>query len=672
MNGRPTRDDARLRREFLAEAEVLLESAATSLDQLDESGDDPPPETVNALFRAIHSLKGVSAMVGVGGMSRLAHDLESLLDAMRMGRVPSDVPARGAIREGVNALVGLAAAIGSGDADPGPDPALAGRVRAASAPRSGPSPGPGGPVLPGDLPGLLTDYERHRLQEAIRKGRILLLVALDLPFETFDEGLRRGMAEAGAAGELVGTFPGDGGDPTRMRFRLLVAVQGTEPPEAVAERCGGTLEWTSGAAAAPVPASPPPPKRTELPPDLPGRLLATTIRLPLEKVERLVDLAAELAVARGGLGRLLARAADTLADRSLRYDLSRAFAQLDRVAAEIGRSSLALRLVPVEQVTARLLRTVQQLANALGKEVTFEVYGSDTELDKSLADALADPLLHLVRNALDHGIEPPAERVRRGKERTGRVTLTVATRGRDVSFEIRDDGRGIDRAELLARARKANLLPPGSPEPEDPLQLVFLPGLSTANEVSAVSGRGVGLDVVRAGIEALRGRVAIRSEPGRGTSFEVVVPMTLALLETLVVSAGGLLFALPSDSVVRTLEASSADLETVDGVTCLPDVDRPLPSARLHELFGLESRRSEPERQAYLVAEDDGRRGAFGVDAVLGTLELVVKPLPDAIPRAPEISGVAEVPGSGLALALDTGRLLSRLGPAGETARRSR
>jgi two-component system chemotaxis sensor kinase CheA len=652
-------------KEFLAEAETLLEEAGACIDALDGDGDDPNPTRVNALFRAVHSLKGVAAMVGYAGIADAAHDLEALLDALRMGRAAPTPGVRAAVREGLGALSSLAGRVAAGEEAPALKSPLRERLEAAVV--SGPPTKPAkGPLLPPELAASLSDYERHRVEEAARRGKDLVLVDLDLDFDSFDAGLRSAMAETSAAGELVGTFPGPATDPSRMAFRLLVALPRGADAAGLGERCGArnvVALVTSPPPAAPAPQVPPPGAETlaEAAPQMAKGL----VRVPLEKVASLVDLAGELALARGALGRALGRALAGAPDRGSRYEAQRAFSLLDRLVTALGPAALSLRLVPVEALTSRLARAFGRTASALGKEAEFVVHGVETEIDKVLADELADPLLHILRNALDHGIEMPEVRAAAGKPRRGRVSMTVAPRGREVVLSFSDDGRGIDGAAIVRKARESGLLSPSDPEPRDPFALLFRPGFSTAEAVSEFSGRGVGLDVVRENLAALGGRVSVRSTPGTGTTFEVIVPMTLVLLESLVVRVGDLRFAVPGENVLRTLQAGPGDVETVDGIACLRDGDRALPLARLETLFGLAGPGGRKGPEPVVVAEDGDRAAAFIVDAVEGVWDLLVKPLADSVPRLREISGAAEVPGGEVALALDPGALLARVyGPA--------
>ncbi len=638
--------------EFLAEAETLLEEAGSCLDALEGDGDDPNPARLNALFRAVHSLKGVAAMVGLTGVADAAHDLEALLDGVRMGRVAATPASRTAVREGLAALGSLVGRVAAGEECPALAEPLRERLEAALA--TAPATVAAVPVLPQDLEASLSDYERHRVGEAVRRGKALLLVDLDYDFDSFDQGLRTAMAEASATGELIGTFPGSASDPARMAFRLLVALPPGANGASLGERCAAR-------ALVPVPlsGSSPAPHAAEPAAEQAPQVARGVVRVPLAKVAALVDLAGELALARGALGRALGKALAGAPDRNARYEAQRAFSLLDRLVAGLGPAALALRLVPVETLTSRLSRAFARTASALGKEADFEVHGVETEIDKVLADELADPLLHILRNALDHGLEPPDARAAAGKPRRGRVSLTVAPRGREVVLSFSDDGRGIDGAAVLKRARELGLIAPADPDPPDPYALLFRPGFSTATSVSEFSGRGVGLDVVKENLASLGGRVSVRSAPGAGTTFEVVVPMTLVLLESLVVRVGGLRFAMPGENVLRTLQARPSDIEVVDGTPCLRDGDRALPVARLDTLLGMPGTPARGELEPVVVAEAGERAAAFVVDAVEGVWDLLVKPLADSVPRRREIAGAAEVPGGEVALALDPASLVA-------------
>lgn len=704
MTSRP--DEARFRREYLAEAEELLEQGDELLAQLLEEGTEGGPATLNALFRAVHSLKGVAGMVGLAGIASAAHALESLLDALRLGLVALDPEVASASATALEELRTLSARVAGGESDPAGSAPLKERLLALAASRSsapdhaggsgaGASSPPGPPgferahasPLPPDVDRVLSDYERHRVDESLRRGRPLVLVSLDFALDRFDEALRRAMDAASQAGELIGTLPGDGSsDLSRISFRLLVSLPPDASADALAHACGGSLlEAAPGAppgraeprpagsldsapapAAAPAPGPPAPEGEHHRPGHGPE-----TVRVQLEKVSALLDLAGDLALARWNLARPLERLLAASTDRAARVAAQRAFAELDRAVTVLGRAALAVRLVPVDQMSGRLSRTVAAVAPQLGKEAHFELLGGDTEIDKVLADELTDPFLHLVRNALDHGIEPPAERTAAGKPAAGRIVLKAETRGRDVVFQLSDDGGGIDPERVVALAREHGVLGPGDPAPPDPLELLFRPGFSTARRVSEISGRGFGLDVVRTNLAKLKGTVRVTSTPGKGTLFEVTVPATLVLVESLLVRTGGLHFAIPTSGVNRTLLRGlpSPGHPPGPGESALslplaldePGGGTPLPLHPLAEILGLTSDPSDVLSGAVVVAEAGSRRAGIVVSAIVGVRDVIVRPIADSVPRARVISGAAELPGGALALVLDPGLLLDRV-----------
>lgn len=625
-----SRDRERLRREFVAEADTLLEDGTRTLDRMEEGGADPDPALVNEIFRSVHSLKGLAGMTGFPALAEAAHELEALLGALRMGKVPFDTTTREAAREALSALQALVARVTQGEADPAAPTVVRDHVARALEARSAEL--RPGVVIPKDVAALLTEYERHRLEENVRKGRRVVFLTLDLPFETFDQSLRNAMAEAAKAGEHIGTLPGSAADPTRMTFRLLVATPPEVDARALARACAASaVEVIAEPAQAPRPEEAPEERRDPR---------VGTVRVPVEKISSLLDLAGELALSVRSLNRSLA--GDPAVSR---HRAEKALSDLDRAVTALGRAALALRLVPVEHLAERLARGAASIAKKLGKEAEFDVVGGEAEIDKVVADQLADPLLHMVRNALDHGIEPPDERAARGKRREGLVRLTAAARGREVVLTLSDDGRGIDPLEIVRHARRRGLLAADLEAPADPLALLFLPGFSTASEVSDLSGRGVGLDVVRANIESLKGRVHVRSTAGVGSEFEIVVPMTLALVESLIVRAGAGVFALPAASVVEAYLEDGAR----SGV----------PIVGLEGLLGLpESARADGS--AIVVAEHANRRVGFRVSSIEGIRDIVVRPLSSDVPRSPEVIGAAELPDGDLVLTLDAGRLVER------------
>jgi two-component system, chemotaxis family, sensor kinase CheA len=663
------REDARFRREFVAESDSILEQAAETLATLEKEA-DPHPEVLNSFFRSIHSLKGLAGMVGLPGLTETAHDLEALLDRVRMGHVPLDRKTFEAVKAGLAALEQMAARVSDGDENPLPNEAIFHLLREASLDRGVEPPPPDRPiVLPEELERVLTDYERHRLLENQKKARQILLLSLDLGLDGFDVALRKGMTEAGRIGELIGTFPGPVSSPESMNFLLLVGAPSELKADEIALECGAvSFQRLDEPPVEAIPLAAPPPAQ---PPDVPSdRRTAgrATVRVGLDKINHVLELTGDLALARNVLKRGLDRFFQNPGDRAARTEVQKAYTQIDRSTIALGRAALATRLVPVEQMTARLTRAAQSISLTLGKKVVFEVVGGETEIDKVMADELGDPFLHLLRNALDHGIEPPEKRRSAGKPEAGRIALTAVARGREVVFTMTDDGGGMDGAAILREARDKGVLLPSDPDPSDPLEPIFRPGFSTSEGVSELSGRGVGLDVVRSNIQAMKGTVGVRSEPGKGTAFEVVVPITLALVESLLVRSGGRSFAFPTSSIVRTFRADSYRIRGEAGNQTVLDDGEPLSLVSLEVLLGIAEEKTGPSRRTVVVAEQGAHRFGFLVTDIEGMQDLIVKPLPDDVPRAHEITGTAELPDGDVALTLDTGLLLERAARLGAAA----
>ena len=344
--------------------------------------------------------------------------------------------------------------------------------------------------------------------------------------------------------------------------------------------------------------------------------------------------------------------------------------QLDRAAALLDEEVRRVRMLPFAEACQGLERAARDVAHACGKQVEVVVEGGDVELDRSILEGLKDPLLHLVRNAVDHGLEPPDGRAEAGKPACGRVTVSAALRGAQVEVVVADDGRGIDLEALRAQARRRGLAEPA--DGGDLFRLIFLPGFSTAPTVTNISGRGVGLDVVKARLEDLHGAIDLTSEPGLGTRFTLAVPLTLTTLRALLVAAGGQVFAFATTNVVKLVRVGPGDFRPVQGREVLTLGGAPLPVASLAETLGLPEREpaeADARRPGLVVAAGE-RRMAFLVDELLAEQEVVVKGLGARIRRVRHASGATILPTGRVALVLNAAHLVrSALGRAPAVAR---
>jgi two-component system chemotaxis sensor kinase CheA len=343
------------------------------------------------------------------------------------------------------------------------------------------------------------------------------------------------------------------------------------------------------------------------------------IRVQADRLDHVINLLGELVIASAG--------ASLLARQSRSGTLIEANQQISGLVEEIRNGTLQLRMVPIGETFARFRRVVRDTAAELGKDIALEIVGGETELDKSVVERIADPLMHLVRNALDHGLETPEQRLAVGKPAQGRVTLSACHESGNILIHIDDDGAGIDREKILARAWERGLIERGvTPADAEILNLIFEPGFSTAEKVTSLSGRGVGMDVVRRNIEALRGTVSLYSEPQRGSRIEIRLPLTLAIIDGFLVGVGASKFIFPLDSVVEVIEnrPTATNLDSA-GRSVVELRGQVLPVVSLRKLYVLES--AEPERSSVVVIHANGCRYGVMVDGLLGQHQTVIKPL---------------------------------------------
>jgi two-component system, chemotaxis family, sensor kinase CheA len=381
---------------------------------------------------------------------------------------------------------------------------------------------------------------------------------------------------------------------------------------------------------------------------------ATSVKVDTRKLDSLVDMVGELVIVQSLIGQdpALAGADDRL---------SRNLAQLKRISSDLQRNAMAMRMVPVQQTFQKMARLVRDLSKSSGKRIELVLSGEDTELDRKVVEDMNDPLMHMVRNSIDHGIEPHEQRVKAGKPAAGRLSLSAFHQGGNIIIAIQDDGRGLDAEKILAKAVEKGLVPPHANLPlSDIHQLIFKPGFSTADKVTEISGRGVGMDVVRRNIEALRGRIEIQTEPGQGTTFSIKLPLTLAIVEGLLLRVGEQRFVMPTFSIRESLRPAPDRVHRVHGVPRMIQVrDTLLPLISLAQVFGIRDAISDPCDATVVVIEDDGRFVALLVDQLIGKQEVVVKSLGPAFQNVRGVAGGAILGDGRIGLILDAGGVIS-------------
>jgi len=389
-----------------------------------------------------------------------------------------------------------------------------------------------------------------------------------------------------------------------------------------------------------------------------ARAEQSSIRVSVEKIDRIVNLVGELVIAQAMMQQSVGRMSSQQ-DERLNHSLS----TLDRNTRELQQAVMSIRMMPMEFVFSRFPRLVYDVSAQLGKKVTLRTSGHETELDKELIELLIDPLTHVVRNAIDHGIESPAERLARGKPEQGTVGMRATHRGGSVIIEVSDDGRGIDRERVIAKARELGMAADESMSDEQVFEVLFAAGFSTAKEVTNLSGRGVGMDVVRRNITALGGSVGIASAKGEGTVITIQLPLTLAVLDGMIVSVADEQYIIPLEFVAEAFKPAAGDIKTVVGTASLVAVrGEHLPIVRLEDLVQLPPSAQPRVEPLCLVVEVDNRRAALLVDSLIGQQQLVVKSLETNLHRVQGMAGATILGDGRVALILDVTSFTRNIG----------
>lgn len=663
------KEDDRAREEFTSEAEELLDTLSRDLVDFEAQGKNVRPELVNKIFREVHSLKGLAGMLGFTDISELSHNLEDMLDRLRMGKIEITRDLIDLLYDSIDSLNRLVIAIN--------DTSLTGLVDITGLTRrihhvvtnqtQQKQEDPFAELtLDEQTKKSLTEYEEHRLFANVKSGKHILAIEVTFDLSDFDEKLRALTASLSDAGEVISTLPAiDTSGGMGIAFRLLygsllndVAVAAIAPEAKVTSLRKAASPAMTGA--------PDISLATEAPmdDDLSLRSLSQTVRVDISKLDHVMNIVGELTIQKTQL-ETLTRLTEQQAVRMTAHELTKITRNLDRKLNELQKSVIDIRMVPVGQIYSKLSRTVRKVARELNKEIELVLRGEDTELDKMMVEELTDPLMHIIRNAIDHGIEPAAEREAKGKSPNGRVTLLAYQQGNSVVLDVTDDGRGIDPEHVRQVAVKRGLV--GEKDAVDQqraYELLFTPGFSTAAAISEISGRGVGLDVVKKNIQELKGTIDIISKPGEGSTFRIMLPITLAIIQALVVRAGGEQFAIPLTSVEESLRIYSRDIRTVERREVFTLRDFTLPLLRLADAFALDGRREEtPDTKWFVVVTRSGEKMAgILVDALVRQQEVVIKSIGERLKSVPGIAGATEVGEGQIVLVVDVGSLIDRFG----------
>lgn len=606
--------------EEAAEHLASLEALLVGLDRM-----NPDSEALNAIFRAAHSIKGSSATFGFPDMAAVTHDLETLLDRVRKQElVLTEVMVDITLEARDVLLLQLAAHQGGEPVAQALIDDLCERVRALAH-------GEAGPV---STPAPAPDAACDKPATAVRSA---------------DDGANAAVAEEAA--------------PRALRKKPAFFCNMPAPDQAAPAVTQAAAEVPEPRPAAPAgqPVAQPAPARAAAPV---RSLESSSIRVSVEKVDQLINLVGELVITQSMLAQTAQSglAGDSLDDERLYERLQ----QLERNTRELQESVMSIRMLPVSAVFNRFPRLVRDLAGKLDKQIELRTFGEATELDRGVIEKITDPLTHLVRNSVDHGIESPAEREQAGKPAKGVLTLSAYHQGGSVIIQIQDDGKGLDRERILAKARERGLPVSESPADQEVWNLIFAPGFSTAEAVTDVSGRGVGMDVVRRNIESLGGRVDIASQRGQGTTISIRLPLTLAIMDGMSVGIGDQTYIVPLTAIIESLRPQAADVKALVGHDgskgrLVHVRGEYLPLVALHEVFALTPKTDRPEEGILIIVDTESGRAALFVDELLGQRQVVIKSLESNYRKVPGISAATIMGDGSVSMILDVSEAV-RLG----------
>jgi two-component system chemotaxis sensor kinase CheA len=681
--------------DFLTEAAdhlAILDDVLLELERLVAGGEGVGGELVNVLFRSIHTLKGMAGMMGFGTFTGLAHHLEQVFDEVRQATRQlgeADLPA---VFDGFDALKRLHAHIAQSGGEIGLDVSAAEAAVAALTSQAAPAPTPREATAAPSWLDRLDDHDQMDALVAAAKGQHLYELRVTAARDFTDVGVGEWLEGVAMIGAVLGAWAPDGRAIAAdalpaahlAAFELLLA---TEADIASVHDCTGlpgpavaraVLPWQQPAAPAPAaaPVAPAAPVGAAASPKSAPATAerSSSIRVETARLDRLMELVGELVIHHTRLARLNTEFTAVLESpgaleahrerlEAMAADFDEAMQSMARVSDDMQESTMKVRMVPVNSLFNRFPRILRDLARECGKSARLAIVGGETELDKTVIEQIGDPLIHLLRNAVDHGLESPSDRLAAGKPAEGVVTLSAAQRGHHITITVAEDGRGIDRQKVLAKARAQGLVGEGdNPSDQEVYQLIFRPGFSTAAAVTNISGRGVGMDVVQQNIQKLGGTIQVISEAGAGTRFVIKLPLTLAIAKALLVRSGPHTYAVPIASVEETLRLGRQEMRTIHEQAVVQVRGHVLPLFHLSALFQLAGDRGDRAHEPTVIVGDGEQRLALVVDELVGQQDVVVKSLGDYLGQVPGIGGATILGDGRVALILDVPTLLATHG----------
>jgi len=664
-------DTSEYRDLFLAEAREYLQGLNIALLELESNPANR--EVLQEMFRAAHSLKGMSATMGYQQLANLTHQMENVLDFLRQGTLRADRDVANILFESLDLLELLLGRLDEPAACLEQVDRVVGKLRAAC---DGSMEEDGFAENAADGDALsLDEFEKEMLRAGCAAGERARHLEVILDAACLLKSVRAYMVFKllEKYGHIVKAVPGTQEleeEQFEDRFQLVILTQAADETiraellqiAEVANVLVRDVPEMDGTSASLEPVVT---RKVELVSEAAivqdeangerkniRRSAEKTIRVETDKLDKLINLVGELVVNRTRvveLGRI-----------DVAAELVSAVEQLDRITTDLQSAVMKLRMVPIKQVFDRFPRMVRDLSQEKGKKVNLEVRGEETELDRSIVNQIGDPLVHLLRNSVDHGIEPPGERVQNGKPEEGTIILEARHEGSYVLIRVSDDGRGIATEEMLQKAVQKGLLSSAEAQrmsDEEALRLIFRNGFSTAEQVTDISGRGVGMDAVKTVIESMNGSVEIKTSPGEGTRFYVRLPLTLAIIKALLVEVAGEIYAIPIEAIRENLYVAPQDIKTIRGEKVINVRSEVLPLIYLGEMLGMKTGSSE-EILSVVVVEAADRKTGLVVDVLLGQQEIVIKSLSRAVEGIRGVAGATVLGNGRVALILDVSSLI--------------
>lgn len=656
---------------FIDESKEHLQAINERLLELEKTPEDM--SVVNDIFRSAHTLKGMSATMGFEDLANLTHQMENVLDGIRNRRLSVTPELLDVIFEAVDhleAMISSIAAGGDGTRD------VRRTVEQLKRIEQGEMPNKQAAREEPPLEHAYGEFEYYVLEQAKEQGFSVYEIRVRLRDDCLLKAARVYMVfeQLNEVGEIVKAMP-----PVEMleeeQFdrEFLVTVVSKAPADELQKRLMGISEIddvkvsmlssnepsaeSEKASAPQQPAAMEQAEAVQAEAEAPEKQTAKqatkTIRVNIERLDMLMNLFEELVVDRGRLEQI---------SRELNHaELTETVERMSRISSDLQTIILNMRMVPVETVFNRFPRMVRQLARELGKKVRLDVIGAETELDRTVIDEIGDPLVHLLRNALDHGIEAPDVRAARGKPEEGTIQLRAYHSGNHVFIEIEDDGAGISREKVLKKAINRGIVSPEAAEhltDEQVYELIFAPGFSTADHISDISGRGVGLDVVKSTIESLGGTVAVDSRPGQGSLFSIQLPLTLSIISVLLVQIAAETYAIPLSSIMETALIRKEDVFYVHNQPVIDFRGKVVPLVRLKDVFAVPGVSDDSETVPAVIVRKGEKLAALAVDSFIGQQEVVLKSLGNYLSSVFAISGATILGDGRVALIIDCNALV--------------